>query len=91
MLITTYFFSQDPLVQWLARGAVTTGRLRLHTLRSLVRIQYGSRSFAIQSFEPRMPRTCRYIGVVLLSQLLCEASVAAKHVQGLIFANASFR
>ena len=29
MLITTYFFSEDPLVQWLARGAVTTGRLRL--------------------------------------------------------------
>ena len=29
MLITTHFFSEDPLVQWLARGAVTTGRLRL--------------------------------------------------------------
>ena len=29
MLITTNFFSEDPLVQWLARGAVTTGRLRL--------------------------------------------------------------
>ena len=29
MLITTRSFSEDPLVQWLARGAVTTGRLRL--------------------------------------------------------------
>ena len=91
MLITTRSFSEDPLVQWLARGAVTTDRLRLTTLRSLVRIQYGSKTFAIQSFEPRLSRTCRYIAVVLLSQLLCEASVAAKHVQGLIFANASFR
>ena len=29
MLITTNSYSEDPLVQWLARGAVTTGRLRL--------------------------------------------------------------
>ena len=29
MLITTHSSSEDPLVQWLARGAVTTGRLRL--------------------------------------------------------------
>ena len=36
----------DPLVQWLARGAVKLVVCRLQTLRSLVRSQYGSLSFS---------------------------------------------
>ena len=40
---TSHSPSLDPLVQWLARGAVNTGRVYDYkTLRSLVRFQHGS-------------------------------------------------